>query len=223
MARISRRTALAAIAVTLLAACNDLKLRPYKEQGNAKLAGIEAIRAKAAALPALTADAVKPVTLRASDYGGKRNAVWMHLEEMPGPQGSMAAPLRLTEGEEFQWSQAVILLRNGPLSNTTDTEIQGAFERFLALEHVVVVKVTSLTKPKLTGEGTFEGGSATGEAHVFTIAGAVHHGGVRWSAKSRPKVSVELMKSDEGLLKDLGSAALSAASQALQKHLPANK
>jgi hypothetical protein len=190
----------------------------------AKLAGLEAIRAKMASMPALTGDAVKPVALRTSDYGGgKRNAVWMHLEEMQSLSAYQSVPLRLLEGEDFHWTQAVSMLKNGPGSNTMDTEIQSAFERFLALEHVVVVKITSLEKPKLTGEGTFEGGTATGEAHVFTIAGAVHHGGVRFSAKSRDKVSVELMKSDEGLLKDLGSAALSEASKALSKQLPDRK
>jgi hypothetical protein len=216
----SRRVAIGALAVTLLG-CKAMKLRPYKEQGEAKLAALEAIRAKVASMPPLAADAVKPVSLRTSSYGsGKRNAVWMHLEEMQYLSAYQSVPLRLLKGEDFHWTEAVSMLQNGPGSNTTDFEIQSAFERFLAIEHVVVIKITSLAKPKLTGQNKFEGGSASGEVHVFTLAGAVHHGGVRFSAKNRPKVSVDLMKSDEGLLEDLGSEALSAASQALRKQLP---
>jgi hypothetical protein len=220
---ITRRIVLLALAGMLLA-CGSLKIRPYKEKGEAKLAALEAIAAKVAALTPLTADGVKPVAMRTSDYGGgKRNAVWMHLEEMQSLSAYTSVPLRVMDGEDFHWTQAVSLLKNGASSNTTDTEIQSAFERFLAIEHVVVVKVTTLVKPKLTGPNSFEGGKASGEAHVFTLAGNVHHGGVRFSAKSRDKVEARVMKSDEDLLKDLGAAALTAISQALAKSMPGYK
>jgi hypothetical protein len=114
------------------------------------------------------------------------------------------------------------MLEDGVDSNATDTEIEGNFQRFLAIENVIVVKVTSLTPPKYVDTETFESGSAQGEAHVYTVAGPVYHGGVRFSAKNHDTVKVELMNSDEGLLKDLGSAAASAISGALKAQLGGN-
>jgi hypothetical protein len=207
------------LALLLVSGCD--KLSPYREAGNARLAGFEAICQKLAALPPLAADAVKPVDLKYGLGSEKRNVVWIHEEELPctAPKAG-PIPLRMIAPLDFNWSPAVSLLRNGPLGNETKSEIQGAFDRFFALEHVVVVKISSVVEPKLEGAETFVPGAVTGEAHLFTIAGGVHQGGVKFAATSSPKVSVEVMRSAEGLRKDLGAAAYSAASRALAKQLP---
>jgi hypothetical protein len=201
-----------------LVACDAMKLRPFKKDGEAKMAALIAIGEKAKALPPLSSDKVEPIKLGLSDYGGKRNGVVMQLEELESLTTYKASPIKIRANEEFQYAPALAMLKGGVLDS--EAGIKGAFERLAAIEHVVVIKVLSLTKPRFVGDGQFEPGTVSGEAHVFTLDGAKHHGGVRFSARSSPTVSAQTKYTDSDLSKDLGSNAMSDVSRKLAAQMP---